>query len=131
MVGFGLVSSYQFVQDSLAVCGVRSPKVPWTGEAGKSVEARYWLATRTCACQRCFGVLGRDNGELVLIAALMFTETTIAKLAAHGITPEEVRQVNDFDRIVIRNPRPRVPVSVLERLAVAGALVIRDSTIAR
>jgi hypothetical protein len=49
----------------------------------------------------------------VLIAVLLFTETTVAKLAEHGITPEEVRQVNDGDRIVIRNPRPRVRGSVL------------------
>jgi hypothetical protein len=49
----------------------------------------------------------------VLIAVLLFTETTIAKLAAHGITPEEIRQVNDGDRVVIRNPRPRVEGSVL------------------
>ncbi len=50
----------------------------------------------------------------MLIAVLMFTETTVAKLAAHAITPEEVRQINDGDRIVIRNPRPRVAGSVLE-----------------
>jgi hypothetical protein len=43
----------------------------------------------------------------VLIAVLLFTETTLAKLADHRITPEEVRQVNEGDRIVIRNPRPR------------------------
>jgi hypothetical protein len=49
----------------------------------------------------------------VLIAVLSFSETTVAKLAGHGITPEEVRQVNDGDRIVIRNPRPRVEGSVL------------------
>jgi hypothetical protein len=49
----------------------------------------------------------------VRIAVLLFTESTIAKLAAHAITPEEARQVNDGDRIVIRNPRPRVEGSVL------------------
>jgi hypothetical protein len=49
----------------------------------------------------------------VLIAVLLFSETTIAKLAARGITPEEVRQLADGDRIVIRNPRPRVEGSVL------------------
>jgi len=38
----------------------------------------------------------------VLIAGLLFDETTVAKLAEHGITPEEIRQVNDGDRIVIR-----------------------------
>jgi uncharacterized DUF497 family protein len=51
--------------------------------------------------------------QRVRIAVLLFTQTTIDKLAAHGITPEEVRQVNDGDRIVIRNPRPRVEGSVL------------------
>lgn len=49
----------------------------------------------------------------MLIAILLMTDTTVAKLAAHAITPEEVRQVSDGDRIVIRNPRPRVPGSVL------------------
>jgi len=49
----------------------------------------------------------------VLIAVLLLSETTVAKLAAHGITPEEVRQVNDGDRVVIANPRPRVEGSVL------------------
>jgi uncharacterized DUF497 family protein len=49
----------------------------------------------------------------VLIAVLSFSERTVAKLASHGITPEEVRQVNDGDRIVIRNPRPRVEGSAL------------------
>lgn len=49
----------------------------------------------------------------MLIAALLFSETTVAKLAAHAITPEEVRQVNDGDRIVIANPRPRAAGSVL------------------
>jgi hypothetical protein len=49
----------------------------------------------------------------VLIAVLLFTETTVAKLAGSAITPEEVRQVNEGDRIVIRNPRPRVAGSVL------------------
>ncbi len=47
------------------------------------------------------------------IAVLLFSETTIDKLARHAITPEEVRQVSDSDRIVIRNPRPRVDGSVL------------------
>jgi hypothetical protein len=41
----------------------------------------------------------------VLIAVLLLSETTVAKLAAHAITPEEVRQVNDGDRVVIANPR--------------------------
>jgi hypothetical protein len=49
----------------------------------------------------------------VLIAVLLFAETTVSKLAGHRITPEEVRQINDGDRIVIRNPRPRVEGSVL------------------
>jgi hypothetical protein len=49
----------------------------------------------------------------VLIAVLLFSETTLAKLSARGITPEEVRQLTDGDRIVIRNPRPRVEGSVL------------------
>lgn len=43
----------------------------------------------------------------------MFSETTIDKLAGHAITPEEVRQVSDNERIVLRNPRPRVDGSVL------------------
>lgn len=49
----------------------------------------------------------------MLIAVLLFSETTVEKLAGHAINPEEVRQVNDGDRIVIRNPRPRVVGSVL------------------
>ena len=49
----------------------------------------------------------------VLIAVLLVSERTIEKLADHHITPEEVRQVSDGDRIVIRNPRPRVEGSVL------------------
>ncbi len=51
--------------------------------------------------------------DAVLIAVLLVPETTVEKLAAHHITPEEVRQVSDGDRIVIRNPRPRVEGSVL------------------
>lgn len=42
---------------------------------------------------------------------LLITDLTAAKLAVHGITPDEVRQVNDGDRIVLRNPRPRVESS--------------------
>ena len=38
-----------------------------------------------------------EYGALVLIAVLVFSETTVAKLAGHAITPEEVRQVNDGD----------------------------------
>jgi hypothetical protein len=49
----------------------------------------------------------------VLIAVLLFSETTVAKLAHHAITPDEVRQVSDGDRIVMSNPRPRVAGSVL------------------
>ena len=49
----------------------------------------------------------------MLIAVLLFSETTVAKLAAHAITPEEVRQANDGDRVAIANPRPRVGSSVL------------------
>lgn len=49
----------------------------------------------------------------MLIAVLLFSETTLAKLAARGITPEEARQLTAGDRIVIRNPRPRVEGSVL------------------
>jgi hypothetical protein len=49
----------------------------------------------------------------VRIAVLLITEVTVGKLAAHGITPDEVRQVSDSDRIVVRNPRPRVEGSVL------------------
>ena len=51
--------------------------------------------------------------DAVLIAVLLVSETTIEKLADHHITPEEVRQVSDGARIVIRNPRPRVAGSVL------------------
>jgi hypothetical protein len=49
----------------------------------------------------------------VLIAVLLFSETTLEKVARHGDLPDQVRQVNDGDRIVIRNPRPRVEGSVL------------------
>ena len=42
----------------------------------------------------------------MLIAVLLFAESTVVKLGARRISPEEVRQVNDGDRIVIRNPRP-------------------------
>jgi hypothetical protein len=59
-------------------------------------------------CSEC-----RRYGDAVLIAVLSFSETTVAKLAGRGITPEEVRQVNDGDRIAIRNPRPRVEGSAL------------------
>ena len=55
----------------------------------------------------------RKYGEAVLIAVLLFSQVAVVKLASHGITPEEVRQVNEGDRIVIRNPRPRVEGSVL------------------
>ena len=47
------------------------------------------------------------------VVVLLLTQTTIDKLAAHAISPEEVRQVNDGDRVVIRNPRPRVEGSIL------------------
>ena len=40
-------------------------------------------------------------------------ETTAVKLAALAITPEDVRQGNDGDRVVIANPRPGVEGSVL------------------
>ncbi|MDQ3630672.1 MAG: hypothetical protein M3417_05235 [Actinomycetota bacterium] len=49
----------------------------------------------------------------MLIVVLLFSEVTVEKLAAHGIGPEEVRQVSDGDRIVIATPRPRVGGSVL------------------
>jgi len=52
-------------------------------------------------------------GGAVLIAVLLISETTVEKLASHHISPEEVRQVSDGDRIVLRNPRPRVEGSVL------------------
>lgn len=58
----------------------------------------------------------RRRGGYVLvvqIAVLLMTEVTVGKLAGHGITPDEVRQVNDSDRIVLRNPRPRVDGSIL------------------
>lgn len=57
--------------------------------------------------------LGGGYGARVLIAVLLFSELTVAKLAVHAITPEEVRQVNDGDRVVIANPRPRRTGSVL------------------
>lgn len=44
---------------------------------------------------------------VVLIAVLLMTDVTVAKLADHGVTPDEVRQVNDGDRIVLRNPPGR------------------------
>lgn len=47
------------------------------------------------------------------IAVLLCSEVTVEKLAAHAISPEEVRQVNDGDRVVIANPRPLVEGSVL------------------
>lgn len=48
----------------------------------------------------------------VRIAVLLFFGTTVAKLAGHAFTREEVRQVSDGDRIVIRaSPL----ISVLER----------------
>jgi len=50
----------------------------------------------------------RGYGGLVLIAVLLVSERTAEKLAGHRISAEEVRQVSDGDRIVIRNPRPRV-----------------------
>jgi len=44
----------------------------------------------------------RDGyGPPVLIAVLLFSETTIAKLAGRRITLDEVRQFNDADRVVI------------------------------
>ena len=43
-------------------------------------------------------LLPGEYGAAVLIAVLLFSETTVAKLAAHAITPEEVRPVNDGDR---------------------------------
>ena len=49
----------------------------------------------------------------MLIAVLLFSETAIAKLAARRVTPENIRQVADSDRIVMRNPRPRLAGSVL------------------
>jgi hypothetical protein len=49
----------------------------------------------------------------VRVVVLLLTQTTIDKLAAHAISPEEVRQGNDGDRVVIRNPRPRVEGSIL------------------
>lgn len=55
----------------------------------------------------------RGYGGVVLIAVLLVAEWTVEKLAGHHISAEEVRQVSDGDRIVIRNPRPRVHGSVL------------------
>jgi hypothetical protein len=55
----------------------------------------------------------RKYGEAVLIAVLLFSQVAVVTLASHAITSEEVRQVNEGDRIVIRNPRPRVEGSVL------------------
>ena len=47
--------------------------------------------------------------QLVLIAVLLFSETTVGKLAPHAITPEEVRQVSDGDRIVPPQSSPSRP----------------------
>lgn len=49
----------------------------------------------------------------MLIAVLPFADSTVVKLGARRISPEDVRQVNDGNRIVVRNPRPRVDCSVL------------------
>ena len=46
---------------------------------------------------------GAGYGAAVLIAVLLFSEATVAKLAAHAITPEEVSQVDDGDRVVTAN----------------------------
>jgi hypothetical protein len=46
-------------------------------------------------------VLAAAYGAAVLIAVLLCSETIVAKLAGHVITPEEVRQVIHGDRIVI------------------------------
>jgi len=42
----------------------------------------------------------------MLIAVLLFAESTVVKLGARRISPEKVRQINDADRIVIRKPSP-------------------------
>ena len=43
--------------------------------------------------------LRNSYGGAVLIAVLLISETTVEKLASHHISPEEVRQVSDGDRI--------------------------------
>lgn len=48
----------------------------------------------------------------VRVGVLLLTQTMIGKLGACAITPHEVRQVNDGDRIAIRNPRPRAEGSI-------------------
>jgi len=73
---------------------------------------------------RCSPSAGRYGAHSVLIAVLLFSEFTIAKLAAHAIGPEEVRQVSDGDRVVIANPRPRVDGSVLMIGATHGGRVL-------
>lgn len=55
----------------------------------------------------------RRYRDRVLIAVLLISDKTVEKLTAHQISPGEVRQVSDGDRIVIRNPRPRAKGSVL------------------
>lgn len=49
----------------------------------------------------------------MFVAVLLFTQTTVDKLAAHSIKPDEVRQVANGDRIAIPNPHPRVADSIL------------------
>jgi hypothetical protein len=52
-------------------------------------------SSATCAAQRRFSREARAGfcgyGAAVLIAVLLFSETTVAKLAGHAITPDEVR----------------------------------------
>ena len=66
-------------------------------------------------------------GAAVLIAVLLFSETTVAKLAGHAITPEEVRQVGDGDRIVIANMSARHGVRAPRRSIATTAIARRAS----
>lgn len=90
------------------VLEVPAEGVPVPSCAGRRASGAGFVSSSPL--QRVLDVL---YGAVMLIAVLLFAETTVMKLAVHGITPEEVRQVNDGDRIVIRNPRPRVEGSVL------------------
>lgn len=85
-----------------------------------SLEGSGWSGTASTpaaqldAAAPCRGnARGDSYGATVRVSVLLFAETGVAKLAVHAITPEEVRQINDGDRIFIANPRPRVEGSLL------------------
>lgn len=60
----------------------------------------------------------------MLIAVLLVSDRTLAKLAGRGITAQEVRQVNDGDRILVRNPKPRVAGSLFMIGATTGGRLL-------